>query len=439
MNCHTSSIANTFFSIGLLIIALEGFLFNEVAGLAHSKYWIKGFISYNLFPSEIWFMLIGNFIVFLFLVKSRFILPKYIITNSIPLIIITGVYYAGFIYGLFNENEHAIRDFREIGFSALSLPGILYLSTKIDIKKVLKPFMIAMISFSIIWSCLVIMNHFQNIYENIHWSFSLLIPFPLIYYLSSFFLKKRTKCLSIFFVMILICALVVSFTKPSIAMLFAVLLMTIFLVHYTSNRIHKILYLHKIILSFSCLIIMVALFGYYVNLYSEGSVERIFHYAYMKERLDEHGQIRYGDISGGRFAIWAASLEHWSTSPLIGHGLGSTIWVYSSGWVEKFQLHNIIFQTLQNTGIIGLSLVLCGWFSWLKQSLRKARSVADPDLKIILVSMVAYVFVMLSYTFYGHPLSFPPVAQFFWLCAGLVCTVRLNLGQGIQDETSFHP
>ncbi len=80
----------------------------------------------------------------------------------------------------------------------------------------------------------------------------------------------------------------------------------------------------------------------------EASVERIF---------SSSKSISAGTLNG-RTVIWAASIDQWSTSPIIGTGIGSIAYMLSSAHVEYNSAHNTFIQVLTETGIIGLSLYL---------------------------------------------------------------------------------
>ena len=57
-------------------------------------------------------------------------------------------------------------------------------------------------------------------------------------------------------------------------------------------------------------------------------------------------------MSGGRLALWRATLESWSRSPLFGWGSGSTFWEVDIGW-RHTQPHNVILQYLISWGPFG--------------------------------------------------------------------------------------
>ena len=56
--------------------------------------------------------------------------------------------------------------------------------------------------------------------------------------------------------------------------------------------------------------------------------------------------------SGGRLALWTATMTKWLASPLFGWGSGSTFWEVNVGWAHT-QPHNVILQFLISWGIVG--------------------------------------------------------------------------------------
>jgi len=161
-----------------------------------------------------------------------------------------------------------------------------------------------------------------------------------------------------------------------------------------------------------------------INVWSGGLVEEIIRWYFLKERLTASGETTYADISGGRFAIWRAAVESWTEHPLVGYGLGAEVEAYSKGWVTKVQFHSYLIQAMHNTGLIGLLLIIGGWSVWSLRSLKKVFLVQNIDDKMVLGSMLVFVFGIFFYGLYGHSLSYPPIALFFWLCVGFLSVVR---------------
>jgi O-antigen ligase len=57
-------------------------------------------------------------------------------------------------------------------------------------------------------------------------------------------------------------------------------------------------------------------------------------------------------VTGGRLALWHATLARWRDAPLFGWGSGSTFWEVYVGWTHT-QPHNVVLQFLISWGLVG--------------------------------------------------------------------------------------
>lgn len=57
-------------------------------------------------------------------------------------------------------------------------------------------------------------------------------------------------------------------------------------------------------------------------------------------------------MTGGRLALWSATIARWLQSPVFGWGSGSIFWEVYVGWAHT-QPHNVILQFLISWGIVG--------------------------------------------------------------------------------------
>ncbi len=121
------------------------------------------------------------------------------------------------------------------------------------------------------------------------------------------------------------------------------------------------------------LVVMAA--AYLAYLLSTGQVT-----ATIQRFFDLLGYIRYGG-SGVRFerlSYWSNAIVFWSSSPLIGTGIGSFSSLYLQGReVPGTHPHNIVLEILSETGLIGFFLFL--FFVWsAARNIRLARLREDP-------------------------------------------------------------
>jgi O-antigen ligase len=220
---------------------------------------------------------------------------------------------------------------------------------------------------------------------------------------------------------------VIKFSKPMIVLLAFCLAASFLLAGYLNPKSVNLIFsrfkLRILFVAFALVMLLVAVIVA-INALTGGAVEDIIRWYFLKQRVSASGAIVYADISGGRLAIWRVALESWSQRPLFGYGLGAELEAYSKGWVVKTQFHSYLVQALHNTGLVGLFLICSGWLVWTLRSLRRVYRVGDMDEKIILGSMLVYVFGIAFYGMFGHSLSYPPSTQFFWLCIGFLSVRR---------------
>jgi O-antigen ligase len=423
----TFSPANWFFTIGLLSIIAEAFFFNYISGLAHSPFGIRAFLGFHFFLSEIWFIGLGNIVVFFFLMQNNLKVPKNRLINIGPVFLVLGVYSFSFAYGNLRGNAFALQDFREMVFNGLSLPVILYLAPYIDIKKVFKRFVQLFLLIIPIWCLIAVPERLLFKFEEqriAHNAFLLLLLFPLSYYLLSMLLLKRYYMVAVLLTAV---PFIASFSKVSVVMLsFSAIVAMAFSAYINPSGKNLLLrkFNLKIVFYIFLFSIIFILFAYSVNKYTGGAIETLIRYKFLKERFSSSGDIYYGEVSGGRFAMWIAVLDSWKHKPFLGHGLGSTVIFYHTGWIVTWKFHNYFFQSLHNTGLVGIVLIIGGWFVWWRRTLGKLRLVQDIYNKIVFVSMAVFVLSVMFLGLFGHSLSYSPVALFFWLCIGVLCTIR---------------
>lgn len=417
-----SSIASTFFGIGLLLIFAEALFFDFFSGLAHSSFTTRRMIGFHLFPSELWFIFLGNALLFLVVGNKSFSIPRYLVANSRPVFLILGVYSLWFVYGSLAGNIWALQEFREMVFTALSLPPILYFASHLSVRQALEKFIVPGTLMLLVVSA-----------YGVHNTALIFGTFFVSYFTLKLLYKSYWAIIGLGFASL---PFLLKFAKPMIV-LFVFCVATSFLLagYLNPKSVNWILSKFKMRIVFIGLSILLALLAIIamINTWSGGAIEEIIRWYFLKERLTASGETIYGDVSGGRFAIWRAAVETWAQRPLLGYGLGAELEAYSSGWVTKVQYHNYLVQALHNTGLIGMLLIAGGWSVWLLHSLRKVFLVRDVDEKIVLASMLAYIFGILFYGLYGHSFSYPPSTQFFWLCVGFLCVLRRPFHYRVQS------
>jgi len=410
---HYSALASAFFGIGIVIILIEALFFDYFQNLANAAFSTRAIIGFHLFPSEIWFIFFGNALVFLAIANNDFLIPGHLAPNARPAFLILTVYTLWFVYGALAGNSWALQEFREMVFTAFSLPAILYFAPFVSANQVMRRFCIPTVLALLVFS----IGYATNT--------ALIIGTFFVAYFCLRLLYRNGW--AVFGLGIAALPFVIKFSKPMIVLLAFCLAASFLLAGYLNPKSVNLIFsrfkLRILFVAFALVMLLVAVIVA-INALTGGAVEDIIRWYFLKQRVSASGAIVYADISGGRLAIWRVALESWSQRPLFGYGLGAELEAYSKGWVVKTQFHSYLVQALHNTGLVGLFLICSGWLVWTLRSLRRVYRVGDMDEKIILGSMLVYVFGIAFYGMFGHSLSYPPSTQFFWLCIGFLSVRR---------------
>lgn len=133
--------------------------------------------------------------------------------------------------------------------------------------------------------------------------------------------------------------------------------------------------LHVSRLQIAAFLLVVLAGTYLAYLLSTGQVT-----ATVQRFFDLLGYLRYGGtgVRFERLSYWSEALGNWSSSPLIGTGIGSFSSLYLQGReIAGTHPHNIVLEILSETGLIGFLLFL--FFIWsAARNLRIARLHEDP-------------------------------------------------------------
>ncbi len=402
------SIAPVFFVIGIGLIVVEAMFFETAASAAHSPFSTRRFIGYHLFLSEIWFIFIGNLLLFLSIGNRSFRIRKSIFTDVRAVLLTLGVYTVWFVYGALAGNSWALQEFREMAFAALSLPPVLYFGSQLKSYKVVERFVIPATLLLLLVALL-----------GAHNASLLASTFLVAYFTLKLLYGSNWAIVGLALVSL---PFLFKFAKPMIVLFGFTVGLTFILAGYFNPRsLNWILSRFKLrvaAIGVALLLAMIAAIAA-INFITDGLIESIFRYFFLKERISTSGTI-YGDVSGGRFAIWSAAIEAWSQRPLLGHGLGAEVEAYSTGWATKAQFHNYLVQALHNTGIVGFTLIVGGWFLWLRKSLGKIKRCKSDRDRTLLGSMLIFVLGVLFFGLYGHSFTYPPSTLLFWLFVGLL-------------------
>lgn len=413
-----TGIASSFFGIGLLLLLGEALFFRQVSALASTPFSTRTFIAIHLFPSEIWFIALGNSLTAVLLARDRFYVSRRSFDNVKPIFLVLGVYTVWFVYGAAIGNWWALQEFREMVFTAFSLPAILYLAPHVNAAELFKK---AFVNVGLLVVPVASLYGFISGQFSPPNSLLMLSMFIATYYLFRILYKNK---LAVLIFAIITFPVALKFSKPMVAMLLFVIAATVVLAgHANNNSVRWVLSRFKLRIALIIMVVL-ALLGlmvFAINVRYDGIIEQAFRLYFLKERFTSEGDIYYGNRTGGRFTIWKAALSAWTEKPLFGYGLGATV---EAGPYIKVQFHNYLLQALHNTGLLGTVLIIGAWLVWLGRALESVRSWEATHAQILHATMLIYVFGVLFYGLYGHSLSHPPAAQFFWLCVGFLCVYR---------------
>lgn len=425
LSLSLSHIATVFFGVGLLMVLVEAAFYGFFSGLSTTSFTTRTIIGFHLFPSELWFVFFGNALAMLILAHYKFQVPKEVAISGRPVFLALAVFGVWFVYGALVGNSWALQEFREMVFTGFSLPAILVLAPHVDARMLFQRWLIIPGTAAIPVIALSSMGSAALGIANVLLHVALFIVAYFVYQLVN---GRKSALLGLGAILL---PFVLSFAKPMIALLaFTFFITFVFAAYFNRASVNWILSKFKLrmaVIALSLLALLLLLI-FAINSYYDGIIEHAVRYFYLKERLTETGELRrYGDVTGGRLAVWSAAIEAWKHKPLFGYGLGSTISAFApgSGWLVKVQFHNYLIQALHNTGLVGTIVAVGAWLVWLRATVGFVRKIEIGREQLIPACMLIYVIGVFFYGLYGHSLSHPPAAQMFWLCVGFLCAAPI--------------
>lgn len=393
------------------MLALEAFINRK---LIH-------FIAENgvlLWPSEWWFIVVGNGILFTVFCMNPFRIK---VRDSMPLFIIVIVLFCGFLHGFLKGNEFVMEEFREVSFHSMCLPPILFFSPHLNLFNCLKFCCLVLLPITTVWIFFAFTERINLQFEITSdiYAICLLIVMAFCIIMVNFNRRMFVFPAILFFV-----AMISQFSKSTAVAIFICFITSLCL----SSRINlevKNLVLSKFNLKLffylitSGFVFLLSVFLF--DKFSGGLVSFVIQSDFLKHRLTESGSMTQGNLAGGRFEMWEASIDYWLESPLIGHGMGSVVNVYSEGWNKKSQLHNYFVQFLQNFGFLGILIILLSWLKFFSTVWRKLNQETCLESRIATASLLVFIVVIMLVGLFIHPLSTPTVSILFWMVLACLC------------------
>lgn len=133
-------------------------------------------------------------------------------------------------------------------------------------------------------------------------------------------------------------------------------------------------------------------------------------------------QSRSGDISTGRFALYALAFQRFLTNPLFGTGWDTFKYFHELNFGQMLNVHNVYIQLLSENGIIGAApfyfLLIWYYVRTVKvlKRLRRRHAGEYPHDELMLSISVAEQTLFLLYCLTGNPL-YDPQALFPYACS----------------------
>lgn len=152
---------------------------------------------------------------------------------------------------------------------------------------------------------------------------------------------------------------------------------------------------------------------------------------YVEERGSAFVNPEEDPTSNWRLMLWAAQLDKFAKSPILGEGFGG-YWtvVISNGTTVNVSPHSYYVQTLVKVGIIGMVLYLIivfKLFSRLKMFLKNAKRKFNPELPLIIMGLCVLITMHVYYVVYSLEYY-----SLFWV--GLATAVILDKKYYLNEQ-----
>lgn len=406
------SLSELFFQVGIMIILFEHIFEAYYHSLAFTPFTTRSIVGVHIWPSQVWFIFLGTFVMFSDIIRNKFVIQKKILNNSLPIFMIIGVYLLWGIGGFLNGNDGAMDLFREMVFPSIAFPAILYLSLNINPTDLFD----RLIKLSLIFYPFLGINTFV---------IKITVLFPgtdlgllmLGSFVYSYFLYKSVQS-SLYLIpaLLVILPIVLLFSKPMLALVFMIPVIIAFIsILVTQKKLKYSINKRTVKIGIAVILIFITsvIGAYYLNIMMDGRIELLLRQNFIKEMVGDRGESNFGDLSGGRILIWGNAIDLWKESPFFGHGLGKE--VPSRGSDVIYQIHNYYLQALMNTGIIGFLLLSTAWIIWFRRVFKSLKNLDWNKEKTIYSALLTYIFAYFFYALYGLPMVFSSAAYFFWI------------------------
>jgi len=245
------------------------------------------------------------------------------------------------------------------------------------------------------------------------------------YLIALFFARKKWKL----YQMIIAFLIPIFILLSGFRLLWALFFLSVMIVLWFSfKQKEKKKYIRILVYLFLIILVSIVLLrttgGKYYEMFETKIVNRILRYEHSSERW--------------RYPAWKSALDKFSSSPLLGTGLGDepTFWAVNSAgqWMKITRtLHNAFLEILYQTGIIGALLIL-----WIlaKYSITIYKNIpsVDRDAKPILIALFVLFVCGLIQSLFQPYLNHPGNGVLFYALMGIsLKTVHLTKAEKLES------
>ncbi|MFH1616000.1 MAG: O-antigen ligase family protein [Planctomycetota bacterium] len=427
-----------------LILLVEGLFTPYLRGaFGEGGAWWTRITPWDLFPSELIFYnpltaLIGLYII----TRGRTYGHK--TTRGLWMLVLIfcwGIY--GALNGLLSgaPGNFWLADLRQTVLGAWIVPVICSLAPRVRLSVLLRRFYKAGMLMAIYNGTIGIMTFAGLIYEDsrfqIGWYSEYILIFMYIAILSQKVITDKGTFLSLF---IISYGIIAPFHKPTIGVFVLANFFVLIFFVISSRKLGLKVYLRTFKVA-TMLAVGAALLMSYMFTLGNDALREWINRKYLKLQVSAGSR----DLSGRRFAAWGWGIDQWKSHPFKGTGFGIWLVTYEGegeGDVRYVPIHNLLIETLYETGVFALILWSCVIF-WLARIYKYLKVCSDDYDYWAILAMYCWVLTMIAMSGAGRYLGAVNIQLTFFICVGLLTNAEaqyhtaLSYGSYIYEENNL--
>lgn len=418
-------------------LLIEGVFDRHIESLiAARKYWFFRLTPYNLWPSVLYFYGIGFFVglIIIFIGRRWWHVP---IKGIKAYLALWFVYLGWGLYGALRHTMWWHQDVRGTILPSIVVPWVVIIAQNIRYDVVLSriikisiPFAILNVISGILFFARGALTPETSILVAIWKGEALLLLAYVLVFARSIGGGKAAKLPLI----ILTLGILAPLHKPTIVTFFAANVILVYLAVRSRLKAGSVR-MGNVILVLSLLLIVGAGFGNVLFGLGEGAAGR-----WLGKRVLKRYGATTRELTGGRLDMWKECLDRWKTNPVIGRGLGEKLYGQREGLPWPLPIHNLVVQTLMQTGLIGLAIAAVAAVSWLRRSIKTLAWETETVRVWTRLGLVTYICAILFATLYGESLAIRCIAFTFWIVVGMETAAHSQtMHWSLQDQLEYEP